>query len=90
MFQITMSAHGMLSVEKSDLTREQAEKVRSFISANHYDDPRYQAKQGVNPFLQGYDYTPKPDGKNWVLIEFWSDNRQRIEEYVALLNQEVF
>lgn len=88
MFKISKSVHDLQCVEKSDLTPEQATKVRNFILANHYDDPRYQAKSGVSPFLQGYD--ENPNGKCWVLIEFWSDQEDRIKNYVDLLNKEVF
>lgn len=82
--------HGMMAVESTTLTPEQHQKVVRFISANHYDDPAYRAKEGVNPFLQGSEDVCKPGPKNWVLIEFWSRDEEKIQQWINLLNQTVF
>lgn len=93
MFQLIKNhpAHKMMAVERHDLTPEQVRLVRRFISANHRDDPAYQAKEGVSPFLQGctdaFSGQCEPGPSNWVFIEFWSAQEDRIQNWIKMLNE---
>lgn len=77
------------AVESHTLTQKEFDKVYSFISNNYCDSPAYQAKDGASPFLQGQD-SGKKGRNNWVLIEFWSQNEARIQNWINLCNEYVW
>lgn len=85
-------AHGMKAIEAHSLSLEQMQNVRQIICANHFDDPWYHCKQGLGPFLQGYDDAKAERGRGWVFVEFWCEDSEieRLQKYINMLNEEVF
>ena len=83
-FELTWSDfHRQWKIELADATEAEYEFLEHAISANHMDDPFYQARMKAHPFLQGQSY----EGKGWILIEFWS-TKDRADEYIKWLNEQ--
>lgn len=84
-FEIGVSCHDQFCVEALGLTVEQCQRVRAFVTNTYTPSVAYQAREGCGPFLQGYE-----ESHGWVLVEFWIDDPDRMENYVRLLNEWVF
>lgn len=79
--------HTQLAIQAHDMTKEECERLRLIVTNNWMNSDDYKMKEHVSPFLQGY--APPADGRNdgWVLVEFWSSDREAIDAYVAHVNK---
>lgn len=78
-FEISTSCHGQMCIELRDATPKEKWFLRRAVCDQLMTSEFYQRKQKPNPFLQG-------DQDNWILVEFWTDKREDVQDYVAWLN----
>lgn len=76
-----------LCVQTYDLTVAECEVLRGVVTNNWSDSTDYQLKRGCDAFLQGYQPPRVGERNGWVLIEFWTDDRSKIDAFVEHLNQ---
>jgi hypothetical protein len=87
-FEIKPGPHApQLAIQAHDLSRAECEALRWIICNNHQDSDDYKRSRAANPFLQGYQ-PPLRDGQKdgWILVEFWSMDRDAIDIYVNYIN----
>ena len=77
--KITTSLHGQNCIEIENPTQKVRQIIKSVLTANHFDDPDYQACQLPRPFLQC-------DTEDYMLIEFWGTN---VPEFVSYLQEKI-
>lgn len=86
-FKVAVGPHApQLAIQAHDLTLEECQTVRGIVCNNYMDSEDYKLKQPCQPFLQGYE-EPRYDEDGWVLVEFWSDDRQAMEAFTAHINR---
>lgn len=69
---------------RTGLNEQQLNAVRSFVLENRMDAPAYKAGMSVRPFLQG-----QRQDNGWVLIKFFTDDIEKIDAYIGLLNSTI-
>lgn len=85
-FEITITSHNQYGIElyndkgDPDFLKKQ-DFLKMAVINNYMDSDYYKMKDKVNPFLQGYD------AETWIMVEFWTDDFEAIEKYVAFLNE---
>jgi hypothetical protein len=83
-FKLETSPHGLPSVSARGLPFPRLRAVLSFVRNSLIDSMAYKAKEGVSPFIQSLG---EHDG--WIMVEFWSRDTDKIQAYIALLNNEL-
>lgn len=63
--------------------------VRWIVCNNLTTHPDYVASRGVSPFLQGYREPHLKENDGRVLVEFWSDDVDKINSYVDYVNAQM-
>lgn len=87
-FTVAPGPHApQLAITADDLSFDECEAIRGVVCNNWVDSLDYKMKKHAEPFLQGYrlPWEGAPDG--WILIEFWSQNREAIEAWVRHLER---
>lgn len=87
-FKLDISCHNQWCIQAHDLTLEECHALRYLIIENRTNTEAYKAKQGAAPFLQGYN-EPFHGNDGWVLVEFWTQDYDACERYVAFINQKM-
>ncbi len=89
-FKVGTSLHDQMCLQAHDLSREQCRAIRDTVTNNYMPSEDYKMSRDSHPFLQGYNepYTDEGD-KGWVLVEFWTQNREACEKYATYLNQKL-
>ena len=64
-------------------TEEERAYLKMALAGSQMDDPFYQARQKANPFLQS-------DHPHYVLIEFWTGDREAHMAYIRFLNDNFY
>lgn len=80
MFKLDKSPNDMMCLSIKDQTKDQRWYIKRALRANHLDDPFYKARRKANPFLQC-------DDKTYILVEFWTNDREAVLEYIKFLNE---
>lgn len=80
--EVHASVHGQMCVETNHSSIPVCRFLRSILSDNITTSAHYKAKQGLSPFLQGYD-----ENSGWVFIEFWTRDRSAVEKYANYLRE---
>lgn len=78
--------HIQLAIRRRDLTLEECRYVYGVISNCYTPSQDYQLRVKAGAFLQGYQEPAPSESDGWVLVEFWTDNRQAIDAFVQYLN----
>lgn len=73
-----------MCIQAQNLPVKECQRIRMHVLDNWIDSPWYKAKDKAHPFLQGYD-----ENSGWILVEFWTSNREGIQAFVDMLNEEV-
>lgn len=84
-FKITTSCHGQMAIELTDASRKEHDYLRRAVCDQRIDSEFYKRKQSVMPFLQG----GSDNTEGWILIEFWTLDRDAVQSYVDWLNSDV-
>lgn len=77
------------AIQAHDLTLDECKTVRRIVCNQWMPSKDYQLKRDAEPFLQGYQEPRDNEQDGWVLVEFWSANREAIDRFVAHVNKEV-
>lgn len=80
--EVHASVHGQMCVETNHSSIPVCRFLRQLLSNNVTTSAHYKAKQGLSPFLQGYD-----ENSGWVFIEFWTQDRNAVEKYANYLRE---
>lgn len=90
-FVVGIGPHGhmQLATERNDLNLQECLVIRLVMSNSLVSSEDYQKRSPAHPFLQGYQEPTMGLNDGWVLIEFWTDNKPAIDEFVTYLNQKV-
>lgn len=90
-FAVAPGPHApQLAIQAHDLTLEECEIVQGIVCNQRMDSEDYKLKRGAEPFLQGYDPPRSENSRDgWVLVEFWSSNREAIDKFVEHVNRNV-
>lgn len=79
MLELTLSTQNMYAIELTDASIEIKKFLRRELLSNDINSESYKRRVEVNPFLQG-------DNDSWILIEFWSNDYDKIVSYIDYLN----
>lgn len=82
MLELTLSGNNMYCIELTATSVELKNFLRSELLNNMMNSEAYQQRSGVSPFLQG-------DSGEWILIEFWSNDYDKIVNYINYLNNKI-
>lgn len=81
-WELSTSPHGQLCVSK-EMSREEVSFWLLALRANSMDDPFYQRRHKARPFGQ---CIPDHGKAGYVLIEFWSNDKESIMDYLHWLD----
>lgn len=75
------------AIQSHELTLDECRLISGVVCNKLTTSADYKAKKGAEPFLQGYQEPFYNEKDGWILVEFWSDNREAIDRFVAHLNK---
>ena len=78
--ELSKSPHGMMCIAQVDPSKALRWFIKRALLANHRDDPFYQQRKMVNPFLQS-------DRADYLLVEFWTGSEKAVKDYLAWLEE---
>lgn len=84
------AGHTQMKVTSHKLTLEQCQRVRHVVCNNWMKSDDYIIKGPASPFLQGYQEPMEGKDDGWILVEFWTRDRDAIQKFVDHLNKRVF
>lgn len=87
-FIVTAGPHPpMLAIQADDLTKDEYVLVRGIATNQDIFSTDYRVRKAAGVFLQGYKEPHTEHGNDgWILIEFWSDDREAITDFRNYLN----
>ena len=79
--------HTQWAIQSGDLSKEECQLLRYIVCCNRLDSPHYKASQEAHPFLQCYQEPFYNEADGYVLIEFWTADRTKIDNFVNHINE---
>ncbi len=74
-------------IEASDLSPEQFKAIRTLMSDNYSLGETYKIRQPSHAFLQGQQEPRPKQHDGWVLIEFWTGDKDAIAKFISFVNK---
>ena len=91
MFKLITKSDGRLDrIQSSELTQDQVDAVRWVMKNCWMDSEDYKVREPSGAFLQSQHNAAEDRKDGWIMIEFWTEDKEKVLKFIDYLNKEVF